>query len=97
MFPQVWHVVEMWGSLRWLILVVELYPDMRGVLHFLQMPWRMWVGIFVLVLCAILLRSAVYLLACSGSVWMFSCASLYRVSILCCGIDCFGIPFLLGI
>jgi len=94
-FLHVWHVVVMWGSLCWLILVVELYPGMRGVLHFLQMPCFMWGGIFVLVRCAIRLRSAVYLFACSGSVLIVSCASRYRVSIRCCA-TCFGIPFLLG-
>lgn len=57
MFPQVWHVVVMWGSLFCLIRVVELYPGMRGVLHFLQMPFRISCGILVLVRWAILLRS----------------------------------------
>ena len=75
MFLHVWHVVVMWGSLFWLILVVELYPEMRGVLHFLQMPWRMWGGIFVLVLWAMRLRSVVYFRASGGSVCMVSCAS----------------------
>ena len=57
MFPQVWHVVVMWGSLVWRMRVVELYPGMSGVLHFLQMPVRMCCGILVRVLWAILLRS----------------------------------------
>ena len=57
MFPQLWHVVAMWGSRVCLMRVVELYPGTKGVLHFLQMPWRMCWGILVLVLWAILLRS----------------------------------------
>ena len=84
-FPQVWHVVVMWGSLCWLMRVVELYPGISGVLHCLQMLCLMWGGSFVLVLCAILRSSVVYLRACVGSVFTVFWASWWSRCILCCG------------
>jgi hypothetical protein len=58
-FPHVWHVVVMWGSLRWLMRVVELYPGICGVPHFLQMVCFMCGGVLVLVFWAIFLSSCV--------------------------------------
>ena len=83
MFWQLWHVVAVWGSRFWRVRVWLLYPGMRGVSHFLQVPRRMSVGRWVLVRWAMRFMSWMYLLAWAGSFLMVSRAWLYRILMRC--------------